>query len=103
VGERDLGRISNKFSTIYVSGCLAFRFKILPFTEAEILKALLTCHRNHVAFIDQELGVTPLRSIAAQGAPQALVKAIPADAFRAAEEGRQRQHPQAPFYRRERA
>ncbi len=79
-GDRDLGRISNKFATIYVTGCLAVRFKMLPFTEPEILEALLTCHRDHVAFIDQELGVTPLRSIAAQGAPQALVKAIPAQA-----------------------
>jgi hypothetical protein len=79
-GDRDLGRISNKFATLYVSGCLAVRFKILPFSEPEILKALLTCHRDHVAFSDQELGVTPLRSIAAQGAPKALVKAIPAKA-----------------------
>jgi hypothetical protein len=52
---RDLGRIENKFATIYVSGCLAVRLKILPFTEAEILDAVRTCHRDHVAFIDEQM------------------------------------------------
>ena len=37
---RDLTRISDKFATIYLAGCLAIRFKILPFTEAELLAAL---------------------------------------------------------------
>jgi hypothetical protein len=66
---RDLTRISNKFATIYIAGCLAIRFKILPFTEAELLRALLTCERDHVAFVDRELGQVPARVIAAHSAP----------------------------------
>jgi hypothetical protein len=58
-GGRDVGRISNRFATLYVAGCLAVRFKIFPFTEAEVLEALLTCHRDHVAFIDQQLKIPP--------------------------------------------
>ena len=58
-GDRDLGRISNKFATLYVTGCLAFRLKVLPFSEAEVLEALLTCHRDHVAFIDEQLRAAP--------------------------------------------
>ena len=52
-----MGRISNRFATLYVAGCLAVRFKIFPFTEAEVLEALLTCHRDHVAFIDEQLNI----------------------------------------------
>ena len=52
-----MGRISNKFATLYLAGCLAVRFKIFPFTEAEVLEALLTCHRDHVAFIDEQLNI----------------------------------------------
>jgi len=70
-------RAGNKFATIYVAACLAILFKILPFSEPEVLEALLTCHRDHVAFIDQQLGFAPGRAIAAQGAPQASVGAIP--------------------------
>ena len=36
---------------------MAVRFKIFPFTEAEVLEALLTCHRDHVAFIDELLNI----------------------------------------------
>ena len=56
-GGRDVGRISNRFATLYLAGCLAVRFKIFPFTEAEVLEALLTCHRDHVAFIDEQLNI----------------------------------------------
>ena len=52
-GDRDVGRISNSFATLYLAGCLAVRFKIFPVTEAEVLEALLTCHRDHVASIDE--------------------------------------------------
>jgi hypothetical protein len=52
-----VGRISNRFATLYLAGCLAVRFKIFPFTEAEVLEALLTCHRDHVAFIDEQLNI----------------------------------------------
>jgi hypothetical protein len=54
---RDVGRVSNRFATLYATGCLAIRLKIFPFTEAEVLEALLTCHRDHVAFIDQQLKI----------------------------------------------
>jgi len=56
-GGRDVGRVSNRFATLYLAGCLAVRFKIFPFTEAEVLEALLTCHRDHVAFIDEQLNI----------------------------------------------
>lgn len=56
-GGRDVGRISNRFATLYLAGCLAVHFKIFPFTEAEVLEALLTCHRDHVAFIDEQLNI----------------------------------------------
>ena len=69
---RDLTRISDKCATIYIAGCLAIRFKILSWTEAELLAALLTCERDHVAFVDRELGVVPARAITAHGAPAAI-------------------------------
>jgi len=72
--ERDLTRISDKFATIYIAGCLAIRFTILPFTETELLEALLTCERDHVAFIGRELGVLPARAMSAYGAPTAIAK-----------------------------
>jgi hypothetical protein len=53
---RDLTRISDQFATIYVAGCLAIRFKILPFTETEVRLWLLICQGDHVAFVDRELG-----------------------------------------------
>jgi hypothetical protein len=52
---RDLTRITDQFATIYVAGCLAIRFKILPFTETEVRLWLLICQRDHVAFVDREL------------------------------------------------
>jgi putative DNA primase/helicase len=77
---RDLTRLSDKFATIYIAGCLAIRFKILPFTEAEALAALITCQRDHVAFIDRELGVHVPNVIASTStiAPGALVSSSPA-------------------------
>jgi hypothetical protein len=54
---RDVGRVSNRFATLYVAGCLAVRLKVFPFIEVEVLEALLTCHRDHVAFIDQQLKI----------------------------------------------
>ena len=53
---RDLTRITDQFATIYVAGCLAIRFKILPFTETEVRLWLLICQHDHVAFVDRELG-----------------------------------------------
>jgi hypothetical protein len=62
-----LGRISNKFATIYVTGCLASAHHILPFTEAEILEAVRTCHRDHVAFIDDQMRAVGMRFDASAG------------------------------------
>jgi hypothetical protein len=55
-GGRDLTRITDQFATTYVAGCLAIRFKILPYTETDVLRSLLICQRDHVAFVDRELG-----------------------------------------------
>lgn len=74
VGDRDLTRISDMFATMHIAGCLASRYKILPFPEAELLEALLTCERDDVAFIDRELGFAPARAISAHGAPSAISK-----------------------------
>ena len=71
---RDLTRITDKFATSFIAGCLAIRYKILPFTEAEILAALLTCERDHVAFIDRELSAVPARFFSAHGAPTAITQ-----------------------------
>jgi Domain of unknown function (DUF927) len=53
---RRLLRVHNKFATVYAAGCAAIRFKILPFTEADLLEAVMTCERDHIAFIAKELG-----------------------------------------------
>jgi hypothetical protein len=71
---RDLTRITDKFATSFIAGCLAIRYHVLRFTEAEILAALLTCERDHVAFIDRELGAVPARFISAPGAPAAIAE-----------------------------
>jgi hypothetical protein len=53
---RRLLRVHGKFATIYAAGCAAIRFKILPFTEVDLLEAVKTCERDHIAFIAKELG-----------------------------------------------
>jgi hypothetical protein len=53
---RNLARVHGKFATIYAAGCLAIYFKILPFSEEELLEAILKCDRDHVAFIARETG-----------------------------------------------
>jgi putative DNA primase/helicase len=73
--KRNLMRVRGYFATVYAAGCLAIRYKILRFTETELLDAVLTCHRDHVAFIDQELGVagTPANAPGSVAAPAGLV------------------------------
>ena len=56
---RDVLRVRGYFATVYAVGCLAIRFKVLPFTEAELLAAILSCHRDHVAFVDNEVAGGP--------------------------------------------
>jgi putative DNA primase/helicase len=53
---RRLLRVHGKFATVYAAGCAAIRFKTFPFTEADLLEAILTCERDHIAFIAKELG-----------------------------------------------
>jgi Domain of unknown function (DUF927) len=57
--RRDVLRVRGYFATVYAVGCLAIRFAILPFTEAELLAAILSCHRDHVAFVDNEVAGGP--------------------------------------------
>jgi hypothetical protein len=55
-GSRSFPHHRSVRHTIYAAGCLAIRFKILPYTEADVLRSLLICQRDHVALIDRELG-----------------------------------------------
>lgn len=73
-GGRDLTRISDKFATAFVSGCLAARYQIFPYTEDEMLDALWTCQRDHVAFVDQELGCFPTRAVSVLSASIAVAQ-----------------------------
>jgi hypothetical protein len=54
-GWRDLVRLHSRFATVYASGCLAHRFGVLPLPRTELLAADLTCARDHVAFVEQEV------------------------------------------------
>jgi hypothetical protein len=53
---RNLARVHGKFATIYAAGCLGIRFRLLPFTEAELRHAILACERDHVALVAREMG-----------------------------------------------
>jgi hypothetical protein len=55
--QRDLGRIHGRCATIYAAGCFAARFGVLRFSRQELLEAILTCERDHIAFIDRERGL----------------------------------------------
>jgi len=70
---RNLVRVHGRFATIYASGCLAIRFEALPLTKQELLAALLTCERDHVAFIDQEVKELGLLVMSTPGAPTAIL------------------------------
>jgi hypothetical protein len=84
---RDLGRIENKFATIYVTGCLAADRKILPFNEPDILDAVLTCHRDHVGYVDQQMTMGGARLPDGAGiiSPVAVVPKANAGALKPAE------------------
>ena len=66
--RRNVLRVRGYFATVYAVGCLAIRFSILPFTEAELLAAILSCHRDHVAFVDNEVAGGPSWTNEAAGA-----------------------------------
>jgi hypothetical protein len=74
LGGRDITRVSDKFATSYIAGCLAARYKIFPYTEDEMLDALWTCQRDHLAFVDQELGLAPARAVSVLGASTAVAQ-----------------------------
>lgn len=76
----DLLRVHGKFATIFVASCVAIRFKILPVTEADMLEAVLTCERDHVAFVAKELGgaVAPGANRVAASAPRTPYEALKA-------------------------
>ena len=57
---RDVDRLHSKFATIYAAGCTAIRFQILPFSKDELRDAVLTCERDHIAFIAKELGLAAI-------------------------------------------
>ena len=82
---RDVLRVRGYFATVYAVGCLAIRLKVLPFTEAELLAAILSCHRDHVAFVDNEVAGGPgwtagaVRAqevVAAASAPKPIAGAV---------------------------
>jgi hypothetical protein len=57
--RRSVLRVRGYFATVYAVGCLAIRFKVLPFTEDELLASVLSCNRDHVAFVDNEVAGGP--------------------------------------------
>jgi hypothetical protein len=57
---RDVDRLHSKFATIYAAGCTAIRFQILPVSKDELRGAVLTCERDHIAFIAKELGLAAI-------------------------------------------
>jgi hypothetical protein len=83
---RNVGRVCGYFATVYAAGCLAHRYNILPFKESELLNAIISCHRDHVAFVDAEVArlsdrtmpaPNPQRAIAERGVVAGV--SVPAD------------------------
>jgi Domain of unknown function (DUF927) len=81
---RDLLRAGGHFATVYAAGSLAIRLKILPFSPQELLDAILRCHRDHAAFIDDQIatfvpGAVTLADSAALGAANPAPTLTPFD------------------------
>jgi hypothetical protein len=53
---RDLNRIHGKLATVYAAGCFAIHFELLPFSRGDLIDAVLTCERDHVAFVAKQRG-----------------------------------------------
>lgn len=53
---RDLTRVHGRNATIYASARLAIHFDVFPVAEKDLLEAVLTCERDHVAFVAKEQG-----------------------------------------------
>jgi hypothetical protein len=75
---RNLTRAKTRFATIFAAGCVAISYRILPFSESELLDAVWTCLRDHVAFIEKELGVagTAFKASAPAAAAHKAYKAL---------------------------
>ena len=43
-------RVANRFAFIHAVGCIAIELYVLPFTNSEIGKAILSCYRDSVAY-----------------------------------------------------
>ena len=63
---RSVVRVRQKFATLYIAGCLAVEFGILPLNRREVRQALLTCCRDHLSHVTHEQQKT------AQSIPSAL-------------------------------
>jgi hypothetical protein len=50
-------RLFNKHASVYAAGCVGIKLGILPFKQAALLGAILSCQREHVAFVARELGL----------------------------------------------
>ena len=51
-------RLFNKHASVYAAGCVGIKLGILPFKQAALLGAILSCQREHVDFVARELGLT---------------------------------------------
>jgi hypothetical protein len=49
--KRNLLRVHQKFASVYVAGRAAIYLKLFPFTAQELLDAVLSCERDHVALV----------------------------------------------------
>jgi hypothetical protein len=70
-------RIRQKFATLYAVGCLAVEFGILPINKKQLLKALLTCLRDHFAHVERERQTTGQPSRSALELPREHIRAHP--------------------------
>jgi Domain of unknown function (DUF927) len=73
---RKVQRVRGYFATVYAAGRLAFRYRILPFNEAELLAAIMSCHRDHVAFVDADVARASGRVIPAPIAQGAFARQV---------------------------
>ena len=70
--RRDVLRVRGYFATVYAAGSLAIRFGVVAFTEAELLAAVLSCHRDHVAFVDSQVAGGPAWTVDASRVPEVV-------------------------------
>ena len=71
--RRSVLRVRGYFATVYAVGCLAIRFKILPFTEAELLTAVRPAIAITLPSSKMKLLVAP----SGQLSPLALTRSLP--------------------------